>query len=110
MTLIRSILALVALAGVFAHETLAQNYPSRSIRLVVPFPAGGTADAVARILAQPVGQALGQSMIVDNRAGGEGAVAALLVKGAAPDGYTFFLASNSPMSAVPTMHRNPPYV
>ena len=109
MALIRCLLAIATLATAFAHETLAQNYPSRPIRLVVPFPAGGTADVVARILAQPVGQALGQSVIVDNRAGGDGAVAALLVKSAAPDGYTLFLASNSPMSAVPTLHRDPPY-
>ncbi len=109
MRLVRFVLSLAALTGAFAPDTLAQNFPSRSVRLVVPFPAGGTADAVARILSQPTGQALGQSIVVDNRAGGDGAVAALLVKGAAPDGYTLFLASNSPMSAVPTMHRNPPY-
>src|SRR5258706_1217246 len=108
MVLIRCLLAVAALACAFAHESLAQ-YPSRPVRLVVAFPAGGTADVVARILAQPVGQALGQTVIVDNRAGGDGAVAALLVMGAAPDGHTLFLASNSPMSAVPTLHRNPPY-
>lgn len=109
MGLIRFMLALAALTGMLAPDALAQTYPSRSIRLVVPFPAGGTADAIGRVLGQAVGQALGQSIVVDNRAGGDGAVAALLVKGAAPDGYTLFLASNSAMSAVPTMHRNPPY-
>jgi len=109
MTLIRYLLAVAALAGGFAHETLAQNYPARPIRLVVPFPAGGTADVVARILAQPVGQALGQALVVDSRPGADGAIAALLVMNALPDGHTLFLASNSPMSAVPTMHRKPPY-
>jgi len=102
-------LAIVALAGGVAHDASAQNYPSRPIRVVVPFPPGGTADVVARILAQPLGQALGQALVVDNRAGADGAVAALLVMNALPDGHTLFLASNSPMSAVPTMHRKPPY-
>ena len=109
MVLIRCMLAIVALAGAFAHSASAQNYPSRPIRLVVPFPPGGTADVVARILAQPVGQALGQALVVDNRAGADGAVAALLAMNAPPDGHTLFLASNSAMSAVPTMHRKPPY-
>jgi tripartite-type tricarboxylate transporter receptor subunit TctC len=109
MSLIRCLLAIVALAGAYAHATFAQNYPSRPIRLIVPFPAGGTADVVARILAQPVGQALGQSIVVDNRAGADGALAAALVMNSAPDGHTLFLASNSPMSAVPTMRRKPPY-
>jgi len=109
MVLIRCMLAIVALAGGVAHDASAQNYPSRPIRVVVPFPPGGTADVVARILAQPLGQALGQALVVDNRAGADGAVAALLVMNALPDGHTLFLASNSPMSAVPTMHRKPPY-
>jgi tripartite-type tricarboxylate transporter receptor subunit TctC len=109
MVLIRCMLAIVALAGGFAHSASAQNYPARPIRIVVPFPPGGTADVVARILAQPLGQALGQALVVDNRAGADGAVAALLVMNALPDGHTLFLASNSPMSAVPTMHRKPPY-
>ena len=109
MVLIRCMLATVALAGGVAHDASAQNYPSRPIRVVVPFPPGGTADVVARILAQPLGQALGQALVVDNRAGADGAVAALLVMNALPDGHTLFLASNSPMSAVPTMHRKPPY-
>jgi tripartite-type tricarboxylate transporter receptor subunit TctC len=109
MVLIRCMLAIVALAAGVAHNASAQNYPSRPIRVVVPFPPGGTADVVARILAQPLGQALGQALVVDNRAGADGAVAALLVMNALPDGHTLFLASNSPMSAVPTMHRKPPY-
>jgi tripartite-type tricarboxylate transporter receptor subunit TctC len=109
MTPIRCLLAIGILATGFAQQPLAQNYPTRPVRLVVPFPAGGTADVIGRVLAQSVGQALGQAVVVDNRAGADGAVAALLVINAAPDGHTLFLASNSPMSAVPTMHRKPPY-
>jgi tripartite-type tricarboxylate transporter receptor subunit TctC len=100
--------ALLAALSLGVPAALAQ-YPSKSIRLVVPFPPGGTADVVGRILAQPVGQMLGQPIVVDNRAGGDGAVAATLVMNAPADGYTIFFASNSPMSAVPTLHRNPPY-
>ena len=85
------------------------QYPSKPIRFVVPFPPGGTADVAARIIAQPISQALGQQLIIDNRPGGDGAVAGTLVMKAAPDGYTLFLGTNSAMSAVPTLRRNPPY-
>jgi len=108
MKAIGRVLMTVAACALGMGASLAQ-YPDKSIRLVVPFPAGGTADVVARILAQPASQGLGQSIVVDNRAGADGALAALLVKNAAPDGYTIFFASNSPMSAVPALHRNPPY-
>jgi tripartite-type tricarboxylate transporter receptor subunit TctC len=103
------LLAIAVLAAGFAQQPLAQNYPTRPVRLVVPFPAGGTADVIGRVLAQSAGQALGQAVVVDNRAGADGAVAALLVMNASPDGHTLFLASNSAMSAVPTLHRKPPY-
>jgi len=100
---------MIAAAFVFSAGALLAQYPNKPIRMVVPFPPGGTADVVGRIIAQPVGQSLGQSIVVDNRAGADGALAALLVINAAPDGYTLFFASNSPMSAVPALHRNPPY-
>ena len=85
------------------------QYPNRPIRFVVPFPAGGTADYVARVIAQPLTQTLGQQVLVDNRPGGDGAVAGTIVMKAAPDGHTIFFATNSPMSAVPALHRRSPY-
>lgn len=88
---------------------LAQTYPARPIRLIVSFPPGGTADVVARLLARPVSQALGQTIVVDNRAGADGALAAVIAMNAAPDGYTLFFGSNSAMSAVPTLRKEPPY-
>src|SRR5437868_2591951 len=70
----------------------AQDYPSRPITIVMQFPAGGTADAAIRLFAEVVGRNLGQRVVVDNRAGGGGTVAALAVKQARADGYTLRLA------------------
>ena len=85
------------------------QYPSRPVRFVVPFPPGGLADYVVRVIAQPLTQALGQQVLVDNRPGGDGAVAGTIVAKAAPDGYTIFFGTNSPLSAVPALHRQSPY-
>lgn len=94
-----------ALAAAAAHA----QYPTRPIRFVVPFPPAGTADYAARLIAPPLTQALGQQVLVDNRPGGDGAVAGTIVMKAAADGHTLFFATNSPMSAVPALHRKPPY-
>ena len=85
------------------------QYPNRAVRIIVPFPAGSATDAIARVVAQPVSQALGQPVIVENKAGADGAIAAADVARAAPDGHTLLLATNSPMAAIPTMRKKPPY-
>jgi tripartite-type tricarboxylate transporter receptor subunit TctC len=92
-----------------AFSVSAQQYPTKSIRLVVPFAAGSTTDIVARILAPGAAQALGQQIIIDNRAGGDGAIAGELVAKAPGDGYTLIMSTNSPHSAVPHLRKKPPY-
>ena len=87
----------------------AQSYPSKPIRLVVPFPAGSTTDMVARTYATHVSQALGQPIVIENKAGADGLIAGQEVARAAGDGHTLFLATNSPMAAGPAMKKNPPY-
>ena len=97
-----------AAACLFAASSFAQ-YPGKAIRLVVPFPAGSATDTVARILGQSVSAAVGQPVFVDNKAGADGAIAGAEVAKSAPDGYTLFLATNSPMAVAPAMKKIPPY-
>ena len=88
----RRVLALgLGLAGVGAR---AQAFPARTIRVVVPFGAGGLADLTARVVAERLGQALGQAVVVDNRPGAGGVAAGEAVARAEPDGHTLLLISN----------------
>jgi tripartite-type tricarboxylate transporter receptor subunit TctC len=85
------------------------QFPAKSIRVVVPFPAGSATDTVTRVLSASVSQAIGQPLLVENKAGADGAIAAAEVAKAPADGYTLLMATNSPMSAVPAMKKVPPY-
>lgn len=95
--------------GVAAGPAAAQTWPSKPIRIVLQFPPGGSTDSVARILAQSMSASLGQTVLVENRPGADGAIAGDFVARAEPDGHTFFLASNTPMMQVPLLKKNPPY-
>ena len=85
------------------------QYPAKPIRLVVPFPPSGAAELGARIFAQPLGQQLGQPVIIETRPGADGAIASEAVKGAAPDGYTLYYGTATGMSFVPAAKKVPTY-
>src|SRR3954447_5560427 len=79
----------------------AQTYPSKPIRLLVPFPPGGPADILSRVAAKKLSEGLGQQMVIDNRAGAGGTSAMEVVAKSAPDGYTLALGSNSVFAIAP---------
>jgi tripartite-type tricarboxylate transporter receptor subunit TctC len=90
------LLLLAVLAG---SPALAQTYPAKPVRLVVPFPAGSATDQVARLVGGQLQEALGQPFIVENKAGAQGGIAAAEVARAAPDGYTIMVTTNTPQAA-----------
>src|SRR5687767_15875812 len=103
----RHLLATIAL-GVLCAPSHAQ-YPNKPVRLIVPCPPGGAAELGARIFAQPLGQALGQPVVIETKPGADGAIAADAAMKAAPDGYTLFYATNTAFNWVPAVRKNPPY-
>ncbi len=92
-----------------APLALAQFYPSKPIRLIVPVAPGGGTDIVARLIAQGLAERWGQSVVVDNHGGGGGIIGVSLVAKAAPDGYTMLLGSNGHVTFAPALYRNLPY-
>jgi tripartite-type tricarboxylate transporter receptor subunit TctC len=87
----------------------AQDYPTHPITLIVPFPAGGGVDAVARIVADKLSRALGQPIVIDNRGGAGGVIGTRLAARAAPDGYTLVMSHTGTTSINPTLYANPGY-
>ena len=92
-----------------ATVSIAQSYPAKPVRLVVPFPPGGPADSVARILAQKLTDALGQNVVVDNRAGATGTIGAGIVAKSPPDGYTLLLGTSNELAMSPGLFEKLPY-
>ena len=103
----RFFLALVF--ALIASLAYAQDYPTRSITLIVPYPAGGGVDAMARIVADKLSAALRQQVVVDNRGGGSGLVGTRAVVKAAPDGYTLLLGHTGTISINPSLYANAGY-
>jgi tripartite-type tricarboxylate transporter receptor subunit TctC len=87
----------------------AQDYPARPVTLIVPFPAGGGVDAVARIVADKLSRALGQPIVIDNRGGAGGVIGTRLAARAAPDGYMLVMSHTGTTSINPTLYANPGY-
>jgi tripartite-type tricarboxylate transporter receptor subunit TctC len=100
--------AVIALAATVALGAAAQGYPTRTVTLIVPFAAGGPTDVVARTLAQAMTKALGQTVIVENKLGAGGTIAANYVAKATPDGYTLFIHHNG-MATATALYRKLPY-
>jgi tripartite-type tricarboxylate transporter receptor subunit TctC len=87
----------------------ADDYPSRPIRLIVPYAAGGGADSVARIVAKRVGETIGQAIVIENRGGGGSIIGTELVNTSEPDGYTLLLGQSGPISINPAIYKTLPY-
>jgi tripartite-type tricarboxylate transporter receptor subunit TctC len=104
-----AILTTVALAAFGPSQLLAQAYPTKPVRLVVPFPPGGSTDIVARIVAQKLGERIGQPVLVENRGGAGGTIGTDAVAKAAPDGYVLGFASTSTHAVAPAVYAKLPY-
>ena len=103
----RTLLAIAALA--FGASAQAQTYPSKPVKLVVPFPAGSATDQVARLAGQQLQEALKQPFVVENKPGAQGAIAAEFVAKSAPDGYTLLVTTNTPQAANVSLFKHLPY-
>jgi tripartite-type tricarboxylate transporter receptor subunit TctC len=102
-----SLCAGLALQGLDVAHAQSQNYPNRPIKVIVPFPAGGPTDGMARIISDRLGQVLGQSIVVENRGGGAGgSVGAKFVAASDPDGYTILITPSGALTTGPAVHKN----
>jgi tripartite-type tricarboxylate transporter receptor subunit TctC len=98
-----------ALLAVAASSALAQSWPSKPIRLIIPFTPGGSQDVIGRLFAQRVGEALGQQIVVENKAGAGGQIATQEVARSAPDGYTLLLSTGAQMAIEPSLRASVGY-
>ena len=106
MSIISRTLVAAFFAVGLAH---AQGYPAKPIKLLVPFPPGGPADTMSRVIARKLGEVLGQSLVLENRGGGGGTIAMGELSRAVADGYTLGIGSNSTLAIAPSLYRKLPY-
>lgn len=99
----------LALVAWLPLPAAAQPYPNRAIRIIVPFTPGSVTDAVGRLIAEDLQKSLGQPVIIDNQAGADGIISAQKAKAAAPDGYTLYMGSSSPLAFNPAFYTSLPY-
>lgn len=107
--ILMNFLLTLALAILALPATAAENWPTRPLRLVVPFPPGGSSDIAARVFSQKLSERLGQQVVVDNRGSAGGIVGAEIVARSTPDGYTFVLSNVSPFTVSPVIFSNVTY-
>ena len=103
------LLVLAAAAAAYAPALRAETYPIHPITMIAPFGAGSASDTVSRVIAEPLGAALKQNVVVEPRPGADGALAGMYVAKAPADGYTLFMATNSPLSADPFLLKDVSY-
>jgi tripartite-type tricarboxylate transporter receptor subunit TctC len=96
-------------AALLGSAAVAQNYPSRPLRLIIGFPPGGPTDLIARLVGQHLTETFAQPVVIDNRPGAGGSVAGLLMVKAAPDGHTLFIASNGEIAISPSLYKKMAY-
>jgi tripartite-type tricarboxylate transporter receptor subunit TctC len=103
-------IAMMSVLGMIADPPAAgaQSYPTRGVRIIVPFSAGGAPDVIGRVIAQGLAEQTGQSFVVENRPGADGVLGAHAVAQAAPDGYTLLITSSS-FVINPSFHKNLPF-
>lgn len=106
---IRSTLYIVLAAAAAVQPAAAQSYPSKTVRLIIPYPPGGGTDTIMRPFAERLGQRLGQQVLVDNRGGAGGAIGMEAAKNADPDGYTIVAALTAQLAVNPFLYRKLPY-
>ena len=100
------ILATAATVALIAAGTAFAQYPTKSIKLIVPYPPGGATDVIGRVLAQRLSTALGQSVVIDNRGGAGGNIGAEAVARSAPDGYTLLMGALTSHSIMATLEKD----